>query len=883
MKSRFYASTAFTTAALGLASPALAQQAAAPAPPPAQTEPAPPAATTEETGSDIIVTARRVAERLQDVPLSITVYNQEQIANRNIVVATDLATYTPSLSVNQRFGAEKATFAIRGFNQDIGTAPTVGVYFADVVGVRAQGGTTSGNTVGAGSFMDLRNVQVLKGPQGTLFGRNTTGGAVLLVPNKPSDKLEGFVELQAGNYNMMRGTAVFNIPLTPWLKIRAGVDRNVRQGYMRNRSGIGPKDYNDVDYFYGRFSMVADLGPDIENYTIFHYSNSDPHGRASRNIICANVARPLLNGTISPAAPLNAVGYPSFGNGVDPLPGNTNLRGVTTYAACDQIARQNARGDKLTDVEVSNPDPHLHLKTWQVINTTTWNAADWLTVKNIASYGEFREFSRFNLYSDNFIVSNQTRFFTPAPGTTLPLTPGTPFQYIQLDVGPDNNPNAAEKTMTEELQFQIHSGNLKAVVGGYLEFSRPIGWNYAHTGAYLNCASPENLLCTNPLFIGNISASRTRFAFDNHGVFAQGTYDFNEHFAVTVGARYTFDKIKGQNESTRINFLPGSLGIRNRVCNDIIHFNVPDGPDADSAPDALVVTNPSQCHFELKNSSKKPTWLIDLDYKPNRDILIYAKYARGYRQGGINFTNPGLELWNPEKVDSYEIGAKTTFRAGSVRGYFNVAAFYNNFTNQQVFGGLTAKPTSGLAGGAAIINAGKSTLKGLEVDASANFFTNLRVDLGYTHLLTKIKELVTPTLDPNSPFSAVTPTASVGDPLTFSPKHRLTMTATYTLPLAESLGELSVGGTWVYTSKQIADGGMPAEIGLIHSTNLFNLNINWNKMFGSPLDAAFFMTNVTDKRYSVGTGGGYNSAGFGDINIGLPRMWGVRLRVRMGD
>ncbi|MFM5907834.1 MAG: TonB-dependent receptor plug domain-containing protein, partial [Novosphingobium sp.] len=139
-----------------------------------------------ESPTDIVVTARRVEERLQDVPISITVFNQEQLGNRNVAVASDLATYTPSLSTNTRFGPEKATFAIRGFNQDASTAPTVGVYFADVVGTRAQGGTAGGNTVGAGSFTDLQNVQVLKGPQGTLFGRNTTGGAILLVPKRPT-------------------------------------------------------------------------------------------------------------------------------------------------------------------------------------------------------------------------------------------------------------------------------------------------------------------------------------------------------------------------------------------------------------------------------------------------------------------------------------------------------------------------------------------------------------------------------------------------------------------------------------------------------------------------------------------------------------------------
>src|ERR1043165_5340476 len=84
----------------------------------------------ESASNDIVVTARRVEERLQDVPISITVYDQEQLAARNIVNSTDLAPYTPSLAANSRFGTEKASFAIRSFTQDLNTAPTVGVYFA---------------------------------------------------------------------------------------------------------------------------------------------------------------------------------------------------------------------------------------------------------------------------------------------------------------------------------------------------------------------------------------------------------------------------------------------------------------------------------------------------------------------------------------------------------------------------------------------------------------------------------------------------------------------------------------------------------------------------------------------------------------------------------
>ena len=216
--------SATSALALGLATPAHADQPA-----------------DALSSGDIIVTARRTEERLQDVPISITVFNQQQISSRNIVVASDLAAYTPSLSVNQRYGPEKASFAIRGFNQEIGTSPSVGLYFADVVAPRAAGGTVSGNSVGAGAFMDLQNVQVLKGPQGTLFGRNTTGGAVLLVPQKPTDRLEGYVEGSAGNYDMWRAQGVLNIPLAEPFKVRLALDRNKRDGFMRNHSGVGPR------------------------------------------------------------------------------------------------------------------------------------------------------------------------------------------------------------------------------------------------------------------------------------------------------------------------------------------------------------------------------------------------------------------------------------------------------------------------------------------------------------------------------------------------------------------------------------------------------------------------------------------------------------------
>ncbi|MCW1401704.1 TonB-dependent receptor [Novosphingobium sp. MW5] len=808
-----------------------------------------------DSAGDIVVTARRVEERLQDVPISITVFNQEQLSQRNIAVPSDLATYTPSLSSNTRFGPEKATFAIRGFNQDASTAPTVGVYFADVVGTRAQGGTAGGNTVGAGSFTDLQNVQVLKGPQGTLFGRNTTGGAILLVPKRPTSEFGGYLEGTYGNYDQKRVQGALNIPLAETFKVRLSFDRNERDGYMRNRSGIGPADYNDVNYFYGRLSILGELTPNLENTIIATYSRSDTNGYASHYEFCdPNAASPLVGGSLT--------------------------RYYTSIAACEQIARQKARGDGPLDVEVSAQNPRIFLRQWQVINTTKWEATDTLTVKNTISYGEYREQSAFELYSDNFFVPNNstTQFFAGRGG---PL-PGSRFQYIQLGTQPGYDA-ASGSTWTEELQLQGRTSDdrLSYVVGGYLEFSRPLGWNQQRTGIYGQCTDPGTLNCTGALPLVPLSASftaagvivsesRTRFNFNNHGLFAQATYKFTDQLSLTGGFRYTFDTIDGYAESNRfvLATIPGTGTIPvQRVCNDVLNH---------PTVNLLATPDVSLCGTRIVTKSSKPTWLLGVDFKPTDDILVYAKWSRGYRQGTVNFTNPGIETAGPEKVDTYEVGGKFTF-GGAVPGYFNVAAYYNNFRDQQIFGALIAKPNSGLSGGAAIINAGRSSIKGIEVDAGANLGRILKVSIGYSYLDTEIKELITPVLAANSPFQQIIPRGTVGGDLSYSPHHRLTASADLTIPTPEELGKITLGAIFTHTSSQLVDGN-----NRIPKTNLLNLNATWANIGGTGVDVIGFASNVTNQLYKTSSGGGFESSGIGDFMYGPPRMYGVRLRFTFG-
>lgn len=174
----------------------------------------------ESVLEEVLVTAQRREQNAQDVPISMTVLDQEQVDNANIINGSDLATFTPSLQANNRFGADATTFQIRGFTQELRTTSSVGVYFAEVIAPRGANTSSSGDGAGPGDFFDLANVQVLKGPQGTLFGRNTTGGSVLLTPQKPTDELEGYVEISGGNYDMERAQFVVNVPVSDSVRFR---------------------------------------------------------------------------------------------------------------------------------------------------------------------------------------------------------------------------------------------------------------------------------------------------------------------------------------------------------------------------------------------------------------------------------------------------------------------------------------------------------------------------------------------------------------------------------------------------------------------------------------------------------------------------------------
>jgi iron complex outermembrane receptor protein len=799
----------------------------------AQTQ-TPGGAAADEQLSEIIVTARRTEERLQDVPISISVLSQQQIADRNIVTVSDLALYTPSLSSAPRFGPDNASFAIRGFVQEGPTSPSVAVYFADVVAPRAQGGTTAGNGAGVGSLFDLQNVEVLKGPQGTLFGRNTTGGAILLVPRKPTADFAGYVEASAGNDGMYRVQSVLNAPFNDKIRLRLGVDHEDTNGYLNNISGIGPGKFGNVGYTAVRASLVVDITPNVENYTILTWSESDTNG-------------------VFPKVFANEAG----------------AAGAGTEA---QIA---ATSRDFYDVANGDPNARQWTRQWGVINTTTWHALDDLTIKNIASYTEFRQLQNENIF-----------------GESMPLG-GTP-PLVLYDVGlgaAAGHYNVAQSTTTEELQIQgtAADNRLNYQVGGYLELSDPLGgFQTTNAPIFLACTNVNASQCIDvvglslgaPGAVGFVSNSATRYFFRDIGAYAQATYKFTDQWSLTGGIRYTNDWSSGLGQAIHLNF---------PAPNTPLYSCANPPPLAQGGSSAQIQADHSLCNFYREVNSARPTWLVDVDYKPIQDVLLYAKYSRGYRQGNVNVSSYGLESWKPETVDTYEVGSKASF-AEPVHGTFNIAAFYNKFTNQQIQINTTActfadevsnpqqcpflaSPAAGIA------NAGRSRIQGIEVDSSISALNRLRLDVGYAFLDTKLISVDLPQVPVG--LTALQATSAVGGPLSGTPKHKGTVNAAYSLPVPEALGKLSLGATWTYqTSFYNTSTAAPGFTTLGPQKNL-NLYLNWDSIANRPVDLQLYATNVTSEHYYLVTVGG--SFGFDSAYLNQPLMYGARIRYRFGQ
>jgi iron complex outermembrane receptor protein len=300
-------------------------------------------------------------------------------------------------------------------------------------------------------------------------------------------------------------------------------------------------------------------------------------------------------------------------------------------------------------VENATVGPEQLIKQWQLINTTTWTASDDLVVKNIISYGQFRERVRSSPFGENFIgyPGNSFSLSPLLPAVVVPL--GQQFSVVQSNPYPGLD-TASQSTLTEELQLQGTFGDdLTWQIGGYGELSAPLGFSGALSPTVEACADTNIYNCTTVVpRISSIGSRYAKYSFHDFGMYAQGTYRLSSQFSITAGVRYTYDYTKVvARQTTFQNIIAGGVPPTKGSCSNTLVFG--------TAAQGNVNKIDADCETSFTQKSQKPTWLLSVDYKPSDDVLIYAKYARGYRQGGVNPFAPGLYTFEPEKLDSYDM------------------------------------------------------------------------------------------------------------------------------------------------------------------------------------------------------------------------------------
>ena len=323
----------------------------------------------------IVVTAQRRSEKLQKTPVTVTALSSATLAKKAVTTETDLQTATSGLLVRQGTNSNQLNYAIRGQSVDVFSQSQPGVlpYFDEV----------EEDAHAATAFYDLQSVQVLKGPQGTLFGRNDTGGAVLITSARPADDFSGYITTRAGNYGYIETLGAVNLPIVPdKVLLRVAGDYDHRAGYVNDvYDNTTP---GTILREAGRISLLVKPNDWLQNYTVVDYNHGGGTDTPSE---IYSVYQP---GSRNAGIPLNSTAaefYTPFLNNLF-FPGAFNIYLAANPKAnplgiFNALAQQQAHGPDWVDAQNS----YLHRSDNTLVsNITTVNLNDDLTLRNIFGF-----------------------------------------------------------------------------------------------------------------------------------------------------------------------------------------------------------------------------------------------------------------------------------------------------------------------------------------------------------------------------------------------------------------------------------------------------------------------------------------------------------------
>jgi iron complex outermembrane receptor protein len=739
-------------------------------------------AQTEGVLEEVVVTATRREERLQDIPVAVTAIGGQALETQSISSVSDLQRVVPSLTIRPFPGDNtSASITMRGLGTGdnlISVDPTVGTYLDGVYLGRATGANLG--------MLDVARVEALRGPQGTLFGRNTIGGALSVVSNQPSQQREGMIGAGIGNYNLWYVEGVANVPITDQLALRVAGRHSDRSGYAK--SSLTGADLNAEESNFIRAILKYDATDDLQFTVSGDYSDVRTQGQWV-TLVAVNPTGSFLR-----EAAFTGV--------------------VPRVDAFDKHPASSARGP-------------FTASAWGVSGTMVWNVGPG-TFKSISAYR--------SLVRDN---RNNDLDGTPAVGIT---------QFIGY---------ADQEQVSQELQYYGDSmdGRLDWIGGVY--YFRESGIDLSRSSFLPRLTDFGGAGCpAGPGVFDNCPAANSithgRAVNKSASAFAQIGFDITSQLKVNLGARYVED---------RRALTLWSRGV-NPASPIVVNFSEIADILSCTTTGAIRVNN---CRATPPSAKFHYTpYTVGLDYHPLKDILLYAKYSKGYRSGGFNIrgtTTGALSPFSPESAKTAEIGVKSELLDRRLR--LNVAAYHTNYQNIQLNSIIAAPPPALTT--STVVNAGEQKVKGVEWEATLRMGAlTLNTSGAYTDAkFTKIL--------PSVPATDVTLASMVVG----TPKWMATVSADYAIEMGEDTLTLHAGYDW---RDDTAFANVPPRVigNLQKAYGLLSGRVTYAMKSGLELSA--WGANLTNKKYLVGTTDQYNSLGYLPGFPGEPRTYGVGVR-----
>jgi outer membrane receptor protein involved in Fe transport len=808
---------------------------------------APPARPAGASEQDIIVTAQRRAQRLQDVPIAVSAFTAEALQERAVADVAQLSNRAPNVTLDAGTPFSGTSGVLSAYIRGIGANdfafnidPGVGIYLDGVYLAR---------TVGANQdLLDVERIEVLRGPQGTLFGRNTIGGAVNIVTRTPGNHFMVRGDLTTGSFNRIQARATADIPLSDSLRASLSGGYLDRDGYMRripypdplaansspytafrhagyqsgDREGgdhvwnvRGRLDYNDGGHF--RLSITGD------------YSNANQEQIANRLIATTPIPGPFAG--LNPFDLGPAEGFP-IQTALDVITGSSGFLFAGLYNFCinataADIAARNAANlcGARTGVNGYGTRPPLASPTLGGVNQPGNPAPNLLPYDNRfvtsdidTTYANGNDFSRL----ENFGFAGTAE---------IDLSPEIQFKSItayrelhwRVGMDLDGSPLPLLHTsfimnqhqISEEAQFlgNFLDNRLNVVVGGYyFKESGNLHDFVTFAEGLLQVDGPNNL------------------STENYAAFGQLDWRLAPWLGITLGARYTHENKSfegGQQDLNGFNYdlfncLPVSA-----ACAGLLGFPDPTQPFR-FYPSGVN-------HKSFNNFSPR----AGIQLHPSDNVMVYGSWSRGYKTGGwtTRLSNPLNRApdFGEERAESWEGGLKSYFWGR--RGTFNVAAFTTRYTGIQLNFQEGVSPT--------IQNAGTARIRGAEIEVSLAPNSIFRVDASVGLISAKYTSVLPQSQVAPNPFQAgVFP----GADLPKTPHFSFNISPRVRLPLG-SIGSLTWNADYTYTSALWNDTERTFLLrrGPVH---LLNASVTWrppSERYSLTVGA----TNLLDERYLV--------------------------------